>query len=209
MEIIMKYKLKNMIKPLSHYFLLTSAVMLSGCSTLDENEMSKHPSDENILNGSVAIQPQTELVLNFHTHQMIADFTERLAYGLMKKNREILWNGNVAIASFVNLDDTLKQGNPLGNLISENLLGDMQTYGVPVLDVHMKGFLNIDDTGDYIFSRDSDEIIYNENIKYVLSGVMIRVERGVKVNSRIMELNTQKIISSSSVLIPNYLIDMM
>lgn len=208
------------MKSLMNYSILLTVLMLSGCSLFSDggnDDIIDLPNDDNILvrhdhNTGAAIEgapidSEVELVLNFHTHQMVEDFTDRLAYGLMKNIRHTPWQGDVLVASFVNFDDTLKESNALGNLISENLIGDMQGYDVPVVDIHMRGWLEINNTGSYVFTRDGDEIPFNENIKYVLSGVMIRVERGVKINGRIVELASQKVISTASVLIPNYLID--
>lgn len=207
------------------YFIIHSLIVvmlgISGCSfnnevhepllsesSLNENqpmELSSQPNESQ----PIILPPEEsrELVLNFHTHQMVSDFTERLAHDLMQDRKHTKWQGPIAVASFVNFDDTLQEANALGNLISENLLVEIQGYDVPVLDIHMKGWLNINPTGDYIFSRDGGEIVFNDNIKYVLSGVMIRVERGVKVNARIVELHSQKVMSTGSVLIPNFLID--
>lgn len=198
------------MKYLINYSLIAIGLLINGCSSHHDGEDEHLVSTENmVVESSLQSKqaPSGELVLNFHTHQMVGDFTARLAHQLLKNSYQKEWEGDIVIASFVNFDDTLKESNALGNLISENLLGDMQLYDVPVLDVHMKGWLEINNTGDYIFSRDGDEIAFNENIKYVLSGVMVRVERGIKVNARIIELNSQKIISTSTVLIPNYLLD--
>jgi TolB-like protein len=197
------------MKYLFNYLLITTVLIISGCSTIDENTMvNEHTKDESPLISHASEGGAPELVLNFHTHQMVGDFTERLAHGLIRNSHNMQWDGDIAIASFVNFDDTLKEANALGNLISENLLGDMQAYNLPVLDIHTKGWLEINNTGDYVFSRDSGDIIFNENIKYVLSGIMVKVERGVKINGRIIDIKTQKIISTSSVLIPNYLLDL-
>lgn len=195
----------NFIKISSLLFI----IILSGCSSNGTAYNIGTPSDEHVdedIKEHSSHHSAEHSAFYFHTHQMVGDFTERLAHQLIQtKNNE--WRGDIAVVSFVGFDDTLQKTNALGNLISENLIGNMQVYNAPVLDIHMRGKLKINRNGDYVFSRDGKEINFNKNIKYVLGGVMIKVERGVKVNARIIELHTQKVISTGSVLIPNFLIN--
>jgi TolB-like protein len=192
---------------------LLSVVLLSACSFNDEqvNEGSVSMTEEQQTLVQQEQQPQVFEVVEapqqrkFHSHQKISDFSDRLAHHLMKNINITQWQSAIVIASFVKFDDQLKESNPLGNLISENLLGQIQQYGVPVVDLHMKGWMEVTPTGDYVFSRDADEIMVGEMAKYVLAGVMIPNERGVMINARIVEFANQRIISTASVLIPHYL----
>jgi len=113
----------------------------------------------------------------------------------------------VVVTSFVKFDDTLQSTQKFGNLLSESLLGQIQAYDIPIIDIHLMGGVNITPTGDYIFSRDVNEMLFERKTGYVLSGVLIRNERGFIVNARIMDLKTKHIVSAASTFIPSYVTD--
>ncbi len=144
---------------------------------------------------------------SFHSHQRISDYTDRLAHDLVRNMRERKLNQPMMITSFVNLDDSLKKTSKLGNLISENLIGNMQAYDIQVMDIHLMGTVDITPTGDYVFSRDGYDISSGDKAAYVLSGVVVESERGFAINARIMELKSKKIISTASTFIPFFVVE--
>ena len=82
----------------------------------------------------------------------------------------------------------------------------MQEYGLPIMDIHVMGGIYITNKGSFSFSRDVSEILYAESIDYVLSGVMIKSERGIQVNARIIEVHSKKVISNATTFIPYFVI---
>jgi len=146
-------------------------------------------------------------IYSFHTHQMVNDYTDRLAHDLFKNMRNKKLDQPILVTSFVNFDDTLKNSSKLGNLVSESLIGNMQAYDIQVMDVHLMGAIDITPTGDFVFSRDRDDINYSGEVAYVLSGVIIENERGYTVNARIMELQSKKILSTASTFIPFFVVE--
>ena len=146
-------------------------------------------------------------IYSFHTHQKINDYTDRLAHDLLRNMRNKKLNQPMIVTSFVNFDDTLKKSSKLGNLVSESLIGNMQAYDIQIMDIHLMGGVDITATGDFVFSRNGEDILYAGEISYVLSGVIVESERGFTINARIMELKTKKIISTASTFIPSFVID--
>ena len=90
---------------------------------------------------------------------------------LVRNLRNKTINSPIVITSFVYFDDTLQRTDKTGNLISESLIGQVQEYGLPIMDIHLMGGVNITNKGDFSFSRDVSDIIYADSLKYVLSGV--------------------------------------
>ena len=174
------------------------SVALTACSSAPEEP---HPSES-----MVGLTLEDE-IYSFHTHQMVNDYTDRLAHDLFKNMRNKKLEQPILVTSFVNFDDTLKNSSKLGNLVSESLIGNMQAYDIQVMDVHLMGAIDITPTGDFVFSRDRDDINYTGEVAYVLSGVIIESERGYTVNARIMELQSKKILSTASTFIPLFVIE--
>jgi len=146
-------------------------------------------------------------IYSFHTHQRVNDYTDRLAHDLFRNMRNKKLNQPMLVTSFVKFDDTLQKTSKLGNLISESLIGNMQEYDIQIMDAHLMGGVDITSAGDFIFSRDSDDILYAGKVAYVLSGVIVESERGFTINARIMELKTKNIISTASTFIPSFVIE--
>ncbi len=146
-------------------------------------------------------------VYSFHTHQKVNDYTDRLAHDLFRNMRNTELNQPMVVTSFVHLNDTLKKTSKLGNLVSESLIGNMQVYDIQIMDIHLMGGVELTPTGDFAFSRNIDDILYAGDIAYVLSGVIVESERGYTINARIMEMKSKKILSTASIFIPLFVID--
>jgi TolB-like protein len=184
--------------------LLASLTITSGCSSFDDKEKQNEifRIEEKII--QVPIEDE---IYSFHTHKKIDDYTDKLAHDLMIKLKNRVIDTPVVITSFVYFDDTLQRTDKVGNLISESMIGQIQDYGLPVMDLHLMGGINITNRGSFAFSRDVSEILYAESIEYVLSGVMIKNERGIQVNARIIEVKSKKVISNATNFIPFFVIE--
>ena len=198
MSYFTKYRLKN-LGPLTTLGLLYLTVV--GCSSVEEAPKEPEPTEM-----IVALNSGDE-VYSFHTHQKVSDYTDRLAHDLYRNMRNTVLKQPMVVTSFVQLDDTLKKTSKLGNLISESLIGNMQEYDIPVMDIHLMGGIDITPVGDIVFSRDASDILYAGGVSYILSGVIINSEKGYTINARIMELKSKKIISTASTFIPSFVVD--
>lgn len=177
------------------------SLLILACASAPEE-----PVEDNAEETMVSLLLEDE-IYSFHTHQLISDYTDRLAHDLMRNLRHKKIEQPMVVTSFVTLDDTLKNTSKLGNLISESLIGDMQAYSVPVIDIHLMGGIDITPAGDFVFSRSVDEIMYAGEVSYVLSGMLIESERGFTINARIMNIASKKVVSSASIFVPAFLIE--
>jgi len=190
-----EYRLRSLAQ-LSTAGLLS--MVLAACSTVPEE---LDPTETMI---GLTLEDE---IYSFHTHQKVNDYTDRLAHDLFRNMRNTVLNQPMVVTSFVHLDDTLKNTSKLGNLVSESLIGNMQEYDIQIMDIHLMGGVDITPAGDFVFSRDSDDILYGGEIAYVLSGVIIESERGFTVNARIIEVKSKKILSTASTFIPSFVIN--
>jgi TolB-like protein len=133
-----------------------------------------------------------------HVNQLVKFIADQLSANKDLKNIE---NSSIAIASFVNMQN-LKETNKLGNILSENLMHDMQVRGFKVLDFKMMPSLKVGKKGDYIFSRNTKQLAKNVNINYVLTGTYTNFKDGCAINARLLDLKTKVIVSTAQAFVP-------
>jgi TolB-like protein len=141
------------------------------------------------------------------THKSLADYTQQLAMELMSNSHELSMESLIGVASFVELDETLLTSSVLGNQLGELLIGQIQRYGMSVVDFKTTGNVLIDRTGDYAFSRNTEKLAQRTGLDFVLSGTLISTEKGVKVNARIINLGSKVVVSSGSLMIPHFVVE--
>ncbi|NWF66762.1 MAG: hypothetical protein HXX81_04755 [Campylobacterales bacterium] len=107
----------------------------------------------------------------------------------------------IGITSFVNIED-FSQSTKFGNVLSENLIHEMQVRGFKIIDFKTMPDIKIDAFGDYIFSRDVKKLIKNHKINYILSGTFTKYEDGLSINARLIELDSNTVMSSAQIFVP-------
>ena len=118
------------------------------------------------------------------------------------KNFPDVQKSAIAITSFVSLDD-LKSTSRLSNLLSENLIHEMQVRGYKIIDFKTMDTIKINASGDFLFSRDVAKLRKKLNIDYALTGTFTKYRTGTVVNARIICLKTHVVLSSAQILIPS------
>ncbi|MFT5706284.1 MAG: TolB-like protein [Oceanospirillaceae bacterium] len=157
---------------------------------------------ENKISESLPSLPSTELHFN-----MLGEYTEQMAADLQNDVRGIQVNELIVVASFVHLNSSLQTTDTLGNQLAEYFINDLQKIGLPVADHKLMGVLDVNDKGDFAFSRDMGQFYNNVNIGYVLTGTMLKNSRGLVVNARIINFKTNAVVASSSKFLPNIVVN--
>ena len=139
------------------------------------------------------------------THKGLEGYAEQLTMALMDNAQGLNRNSMVGVASFVELDRSLQTTGILGNQFAELLITEVQQYGVPVVDFKVMENISIEFDGDLVFSRDNWDVS-SSGVEYVLAGTLIRNEKGVKVNARIVQLGSNTVVSSASNFIPHFVV---
>ena len=164
----------------------------SGCDTIKA---------ENTLSGSNTKLATTNLQLN-----ILSEYTEQMAADLRNDVRGMQLTPPLVVASFVNLDSSLQNTNTLGTQIAESFINQLQQMGLPVSEHRISAKLNINEQGDFAFSRNPDQIAPQLNTGHVLTGTMIKNNQGVLVNARIINLESNTVVASASKFVPNIVI---
>lgn len=133
---------------------------------------------------------------------LLNDYVEQMAIELYD-TMSVPVKAPVAPTSFVMLDSTMQNTTQLGNQISEYFINELKSVGIPVSDFKVTGYIEVTPNGDIAMSRKLNELKRSLNIGYVLVGTIIDNRKGVVVNSRIVSLQNNEVIASSSKFIPS------
>lgn len=215
---------------------LVLIAMLAGCSAIDEQyhamraatwDTSKsepviiphedtglvYRPDSRDLKARPQSQEQTRyqdpLYVGFYadlTHKSLNDYAGQLAMELMDSASTIRPREKVGVASFVRLNHTLHDTTVLGNQLAEYMLGQLQSYGLAVVDFKLSDDLYVTERGDLVMHRGFQKIAAQSKMDHVLTGTMIETKRGVRINARIVSVEEQSLVASASVDVPAFMV---
>jgi TolB-like protein len=122
----------------------------------------------------------------------------------LANNRDIknVSDSRIAVASFVNFDN-LDETNKLGMELAENMMHEMHVRGFGVVDFKTREALKVKANGDFVFSRDINELRKQYNIHYFLSGTISRNVDGAVINARLVQADTSLIVSTAQGFLAN------
>lgn len=140
------------------------------------------------------------------THKTLKDYAEQLAMQLMDRAVGLGPTALVGVASFVDFDSQLTNTNPVGNQLAEYFIGEIQHFGVGVVDFKIAEQLQVGSRGDFVFSREASDLADELAMDHVLTGTLIYRSQGISVNARIISLESRRVIASANVMIPDFVV---
>ncbi|MDU0354655.1 FlgO family outer membrane protein [Paraglaciecola aquimarina] len=142
---------------------------------------------------------------NLHFN-ILHEYTEQMATELRNDVSSMRIEQPIIVASFVHLDSSLQNTDTLGVQLAESFINDLQQIGLPVADHKVMGVLDVNDKGDFVFSRNMEQFYNPIEIGYVLTGTMQKNNRGIVVNARIINFTTTQVVASSTKFLPNIIV---
>lgn len=125
----------------------------------------------------------------------------QLAEQLERNTRHKTLLPAVLASTFVNLDD-LDDTSPLGRLITENLVHELQVRRWNVYDIRLSKAVAVNPTGEFVLTRDPKLLEYQYLVAGVLAGTYSITGEEVFVNARIIDINTGVVVSSGQISLP-------
>lgn len=107
----------------------------------------------------------------------------------------------IAIASLVDLDDSLTNTHPFGNKLAEELLLASQQQGFQVLDYNVSPLVTMTQSGTFVFQRPNNQQM---QLPYVLTGIISYTTQGININARLIATQTGNVIAAHSQVMPNF-----
>jgi len=163
----------------------------TGCS----NVAYIGPSKRYVINEQLRV-PKTDSIAGRFNSQIIfmADQIER------NIDREGFDNTFI-VTSFINLNK-FSETNPLGRLVAENLIHELQVRKWKIFEFRLTDNLNIDETGEYHLSRDLRKIKDKYMVGGVVTGTYSVADGHVIINARVIDINTGFVASSAQSYMP-------
>lgn len=208
--------MKKLLSALSIASIL--CITASGCSMLDDSALADAPEQlpsnnaitaNNTTDGlfrfpqsTVNNKTDTEIFqgpaltknINFYMRGLMQDLVSNLEY--------VNSRTPVAVTSFVNLDGDFEHASLLGNQIAESLMHEIHKVGIPVLDYKVTDYLRVTEQGDFIMSRNFNELSENIPIRYVFTGNLVKHQGGYLVNARVVGIKSKAVVASAQSFIP-------
>ncbi|WP_419148777.1 FlgO family outer membrane protein [Pseudoalteromonas 'SMAR'] len=198
----------------------TTLALLGGCEMTEQQAQqgdSKEQSDIDALYAMMAAQEQQALdeqsamtedmgFVSYRHRKQVANYASQIALEL---SDTILGQQPeaIAVASFVNFNESLRQTNQLGNQLAESLMHQIQKLGYQALDFKALGKIEVTPSGDLNFSRKASRLKVAQAPSHVLTGTMIYRARGVEVNARLLEFDSNLVVATTAVTIPYFILD--
>ena len=137
---------------------------------------------------------------------LIGEYVEQMATNMLESLNVPVETAVVGVASFVEFTDDLVSVNPLGNLLAENFIFELQQNGIPVVDYKVAQNVMVLANGDYVFSRNREQLNMDV-MSHVLTGSIIYNKQGLVVNARVVDLESKRVVSASKKVIPYFVLD--
>jgi TolB-like protein len=191
--------------------LFLSVFFLTGCAFLETEQQGAHANDQLEVNEPLEIQTQTQTQTeirdySFFTprknHKKLNDYVQQMIIDFQLNGP---FSNPIAIASFVEFDETLTKTNSLGNQLAEAFLIEMSQAGYPVADINASGEIVINSDGSFAFTRQQQK--HFSELCCALSGNLIYQSNGVRVNSKVFDIQTKRIFAASSLVIPYFVVE--
>ncbi|WP_019026979.1 FlgO family outer membrane protein [Colwellia piezophila] len=135
----------------------------------------------------------------------INDVVKGLAYQMLTNSSFVNAKTPVAVASFVDLNN-LEKTNWLGNQLAESFIHELQRHGLVVIDYKTTGHIRVTKEGDFVFSRDWQELPERQIIDYIVSGTMVEQENGILVNARMIGIQSKVVVATAQSFIPRWVL---
>jgi TolB-like protein len=132
---------------------------------------------------------------NFNSMMIfIADQLER------NVDRKIL--GNTFIVSTFSDLNKLNDSSPMGRLIGEDIIHEMQVRKWKVFDVRLTREIVINEAGEFSLSRDIKKLRDTYKIGGIITGTYSVAENSIIINARAIDIDTGLVVSSAQVHLP-------
>lgn len=131
----------------------------------------------------------------------LVDYVSLMASQLVSSSHFINAETALGVASFVPLTN-YGETNSFGLQIAESFVFEMQQKGLSVIDYKSTGFIRITPDGDFVYSRNVEELSDRLAIEYFLLGTFSESKDGVVVNVRIIGARSRVVVASAQQLIP-------
>lgn len=172
-------------------FVSFTALFLGACTVLP----AKHEVAQTKANDE-------EKAEEIYTQPYSARYSSELAEQLVKNASTRLNSAKVGITNLVGVTGQYDKSSPLSMVLSEQLVQELHSRELSVLDFKATDFIRVTPKGDFALTRDYLELDEIMPITHVLVGTLSHHRDGVMANARLVNINTKEVASVAQVFIP-------
>lgn len=136
----------------------------------------------------------------------VNEYSRNLIHELMEQHHALDDNAMVAVTDLSYTDSALDQGSLFGHHFSEAMIYDLHRFGVAVLDYKATDYIRVTPDGDFVLSRNFEELKAELPIKYVVTGTMTQHQQGLLINARLIQIDNKRVISAARTFVPNHIV---
>lgn len=184
--------------------ILVSLFAMSGCESLMTQQVVVAPAVQEV-QAEIEAPSNVRDYSRFSTFQhnkSLNDYAQQL---VMQLNTQQAINKPVAVASFVDFDQSLQKTNSIGNQLAEAVLVELGQLGYPTAEINIEKSIRVNNRGNFIFSRDQKDRA--GDYCCVLSGNLIYEQSGIRVNAKLVDLDSRRILGASTLTIPYFVVE--
>ena len=193
-------------------------IAMSGCSMVDDSDIANTETTK-VMSNEYALNTTDDGLFRFPQSTMNNKTDDEIFQGpALTKNINFYVRGlmqnlvnnleldnpqtPVAVTSFVHLDGDFEHSSLLGNQLAESLMHEIHKVGIPVLDYKVTDYLRVTENGDFIMSRNFNELTTNIPIRYVFTGNLVKHQGGYLVNARVVGIKSKAVVASAQSFLP-------
>lgn len=190
--------------------LLLSSFIIGGCSVIgpfyhSELEDRKTPTDlmpeETAAERSVSYYDQPLIKnVNHYAKWIIQDLLSNFD---LPDNRAVF-----VVTDFALLDSDLRKTNHFGRQLTEAIMHEVNRTGYSVIDMKSSGSIRMSNSGDLFFQTEKlHELATELAATNIISGTMARHRGGYLLNARIVDADSNSLVSSAQIFVPYDIVD--
>lgn len=161
-------------------------VVLFGCATMQP----KMPEQQTLANGNGLPHLAS---INYLSQQMVNE--------LVRQNESLKPTEPLLVATPVMLSD-LATSNELGLQYQQGLIAALHDHQFNVVDMNVTEALRVTPTGDFILSRDWQQLPADIDVIHVVATTMSANKDGVAFYSRIVDVSNNHIVATAQSFVP-------
>jgi len=179
---------------MKHWLAFILPGLLLGCSVSTDDNMSFYQQNA---------QGKKQITQDNMPVSAINDLVKVMTNSLIKSSDYVSPKTPVAVASFVDLSD-LESTHWLGNQLSESVIYELQHHGLKVVDFKTTGYIRVTPKGDFVQTRNWQQLPSRQIIDYVVTGTMTKQDGGVLVNTRIVGMKSNIVVATAQAFVPDW-----
>ena len=188
---------------------ILSAILVTGCSSVD-NSTRLCADDKGDFYQCTDVelvehntQKKSHDFQSERSFQTINEYTEQMVYQLNKKLSDKKINRTIMVPPFASLSNIDSSNSHLAVDLAEAFIVSMQNIGLPAAELLVAN-TSTDYQADYLTYL--EESSSNDDIGFIVKGTMRETVNGMMIYARVIEIESKRVIASTSKLLPFYLI---